>query len=292
MKPTTAAALFVKLRDDPDDFQWRMGVRPLELGEWILIDSGYEDDLAEVDRLLRARREEIVLSEPGSRPAALEVYEAIAGHIAALDADKFGEVAPTTGDEHPLEAARVLVQEDLGVLERRPNGWVLTATAIAAPTAWNVPSKLGLNLDEIHAPVPRYDIDLSDRMNKFFDRMTVDRPVWRSNWTVTDDQSLRLDVPVRTAPMDPTIDISNVGERTWLRVEYQTLRRMPDSDAILFTIRIIRQELASVAEEPEALAELVRRLRQIPADVAEYKHSSVLYVDLIEAWASANGRLS
>jgi hypothetical protein len=277
----TAAELFVEQREETSEFQWRMAVRPMDLPAWIVVDADYETDLAEVRRLLEARHDEIVVSLPESVAAAEEVRDAIFSHLGQ----------PTSGDNlEPLETARRLVQEDLCVLERHEAGWVLTAAAVAAPTAWDVPSKLGRTLDEIHRPVPRYNADLSERMNTFFDRLKVERPVWRSNWTVTDDPSLRLDVPIRSAAADPKITVDNVGDRLWLRIEYQTLRRMPKTGCIVFTIRILRQRLASVANHPGAIEDLVTRLAAIPDDVAVYKHSSVLYTDLIREWASTRTR--
>ena len=129
----------------------------------------------------------------------------------------------------------------------------MTACAVAIPTQWDVPSKFGKTLDSIHEPVPRYETDLSQLMRTFFDRLRVDRPVWRANSTLTDDPSLRLLPERRHEPLRHDITAENVAERVWLRVEYQTLRRLPQTDAIVFTIRILRQQIAAVAEHPTAL---------------------------------------
>ena len=52
------AADFV--RDEPDPFHWRMGVRPLELDKWLIKDARFEVDLAELRLQLVERRDEII----------------------------------------------------------------------------------------------------------------------------------------------------------------------------------------------------------------------------------------
>ena len=51
---------------------------------------------------------------------------------------------------------------------------------------------------------------------------------------------------------DATITEQNAGERLFLRVERQTLRRLPDSGAVLFGIRVHVYPLADAVTTPEA----------------------------------------
>jgi hypothetical protein len=90
--------------------------------------------------------------------------------------------------------------------------------------------------------------------------------------------------------MRDDITINNVADRVWLRVEYQTLRRLPQSDVIIFTIRILRQKIASVADHPEKLTQLLSSLAKMPSDVRGYKDSTWRHAQLIREWALSTGQ--
>ena len=127
-------------------------------------------------------------------------------------------------------------------------------------------------------------------MGTFFDRLRPEAPVWRANRTLTDDPNLRLAPQRRHHPMRDDISINNVADRVWLRVEYQTLRRLPQSDVIIFTIRILRQQIASVADHPETLIQLLSSLAKLPSEVRSYKDSTWRHAQLIREWALSTGQ--
>tara|TARA_B100001013_G_scaffold223483_1_gene136644 strand:+ start:1506 stop:2396 length:891 start_codon:yes stop_codon:yes gene_type:complete len=275
---------------DPEPFKWRMGVRPLNLDQWLLVDEDRVADLNEIGALIDNHRDEIIYCEPSAVAACQELGAEVVEHLRHVSGLSSIEL-----DQQPgvpvIESTRRLVQEDICLLQRRSEGWVMTACAVAIPTQWDVPSKFGITLDSIHEPVPRYDTDLSQLMGTFFDRLRVDRPVWRANRTLTGDPGLRLAPHQRHEPLRQDITLANVAERVWLRVEYQTLRRLPQTDAIVFTIRILRQQIASVAEHPTALGELVQSLSKLPKDVRGYKNSTAAYASLVKQWAISKGYL-
>ncbi len=258
-------------------FVWSMGVRPLELDHWLVLDDDLEADRILKSALLRERHDDVVAVMPGSEPAAQEVLDLVTGHLIAR-----GIEVPAVRDGHPIERAARIVQEDLVLLERDAHDWRMTAACVCFPTRWDLASKRGRSMAEIHSPVPRYDVDLSAKADTFFDRLHVDRPVWRTNWTIDDDHGLRLE-PNEPESVDRTIAADNVGERLCLRLEYQTLRRLPEFDSILFTIRIVRRPLQWVVDHDEA-GRLLEALAAMPDDVAGYKSGSVRYRPQIVEW--------
>jgi hypothetical protein len=163
----------------------------------------------------------------------------------------------------------------------------MTAACVCFPTRWRLTSKTGRSMGAIHGPVPRYASDLGAKADRFLDRLRVDHPVWRTNWTIDTDWGNRLE-PDRPVLTDPTIDASNVAERLCLRLEYQTLRRFPGHDTILFTIRILRRPLASVLGDGTG-AQLAAALNSMPDDVAAYKAGTVLYRREILDWLVDSG---
>jgi hypothetical protein len=126
-------------------------------------------------------------------------------------------------------------------------------------------------------------------MNVFFDRLRTEAPVWRSNRTLSDRSSLRLEPYTRTQEAQTEITSDNVGDKVFLRVEYQTLRKFPMSDSVLFTIRILQQPLRELLDEPVTLRSLVRGLARMPPDIADYKRGTSNYEEVIAEWAKRSG---
>lgn len=64
----------------------------------------------------------------------------------------------------------------------------------------------------------------------------------------------------------------NAGEMMYLRSERQTLRRLPKSDTILFTIKTYTTQMEDVCkDEPAAAKRLAGAVRNWPPEMIEYK---------------------
>lgn len=69
-------------------------------------------------------------------------------------------------------------------------------------------------------------------------------------------------------------DLSSIAEpvdpaRVRMRVERQTLRRLPRTGAILFTIRVYLTPLEQLVREPEVPGRMASAIRSWPEDVAK-----------------------
>jgi hypothetical protein len=74
--------------------------------------------------------------------------------------------------------------------------------------------------------------------------------------------------------MDPNkvIDKSEAGHKVYLRVERQTLRRLPRSNAILFTIKTYLTRIEDVCHnDPSTAKRLAGAFRNWPAEMQRYK---------------------
>jgi hypothetical protein len=67
------------------------------------------------------------------------------------------------------------------------------------------------------------------------------------------------------------VDAGNAGEALFVRVERQTLSRLPRTGAILFTIHTRSRPLAAVAGEPGRARRLLDAVRTMPPEMARYK---------------------
>ncbi|MEZ5246803.1 MAG: DUF3445 domain-containing protein [Acidimicrobiales bacterium] len=246
-------------------FRWRMGVRNLAVENWLQIDDRRALDLLEKDLLSLRHPEQTFVARAGSEASAREVVDLVAESLA-----HHGHTL-RTGARHPLDTAARSVQEDLCLLERDMGGdiprWRLTAGSVCFPTRWDLRSKLGCTLTEIHAPVPGYAAQVGAHVDRFFDRMVPGALASRLNWSVVGEATRRLEPRDRQAPM---VLPANPGTDLFVRIERQTLRRLVHHDAIVFGIRIHVWSLGQVAEDlpGSALAEM---LDAMPLDVARYK---------------------
>ena len=259
--PLTAVIPVSLFHDGP--FRWRTSTRRIIDAEWLQFDAQSIDaDLAEKRRILRDHRDDAFVLVPGSDAACEEVADLVS---AALKTENRPPLAPD--DRHPLERAARCVHEDLVVLRRQSEGWMMTAGVVCFPTRWSPAAKIGRSMAEIHGPVPRYQ-SVAATVDRLFDRLRPGAIVWRPNWSLVGDGDLRLPVENRQAP---TVLPRDPRRNLWLRAERQTVRRLSDNDDhILFTIRIHRCRLAEVFDEIEAA--LISELRALPDDVAAYKN--------------------
>jgi len=262
-------------------------MRPNE--PWLDLDDEFSNDLQTKAELLRDHRDQVFVEEHASRPAQREVLSRVSETLVDLHADLFSidgsrlHVRPTNHSHElasetypPLETAARCVQEDLVVMEERTCGWCLTAAAVCFPTRWNLPSKLGLPMGAIHDRVPGYREQLDVSANRFFDGMKPGSVFRRGNWSLMDDPALFQPEGKLRDDVRSDLDASNAGEKIWLRVEHQTLQRLPETGAVLFGIRIHRTRLDRVAREPTVARLLIEAIDTMPAEMQLYKSLGVV----------------
>jgi hypothetical protein len=278
------------------DGPWRlaMGLKALDLREWIEIDEHFEGQLAERRRLLDQRQGEVLGALPESAAGQAEVLELLLDHLPQRFPEHYrrtnGELINlVTGERFelaawraaPLELAGRLVQEDLCLLQHGGPAYRLVAGVLCFPSHWRLADKLGRPLEVIHEPVPGFADGLAVTVDRFFANLQVVRPVWRVNWSLVDTPQLFLPPEHRAARK--AIAAERAGEQLWLRVERQTLRRLPRSGDVLFGIRTHLAPLADVIDGPGAAQALAARVREMPPGMAAYKGIAAIR-DALLSW--------
>ena len=238
-----------------------IGLAPIDTARWIEPDARLADELARKEALIAGRRDVVWREEAATHAAQGEVRDAIAEFLTARFPDLYKpegaglRVVPADrlvaldDGEAPLLAASRLVQDDLCLMRRGDAGWRLAAASLCFPSSWSLAEKFGRPLHEIHAPVPGLAGRMGEMIARIFDNMKPGALLERFNWSIYGDNRLhhpetRTD-PLRKFPADVP-----VMERAHIRVERQTLRRMPVSGDILFTIRVHADPLAALARHP------------------------------------------
>jgi hypothetical protein len=238
-----------------------MGLRPLDLDRWLEVDDRRADELEQKRQLLDTSYDVVVATNPegdeGSRELLAEVTRFFNERHPEI-------VTDVRGDEHPIVTAARLVQEDLCVLVRS-DAWRLQAACVCFPSRWNLSSKLGTTLDDIHGPVPIYDVELARPTNSFFERLKPERSFWRLNWTLIDSPVLHQPTSARQSPHGDLAE-------WYFRVERQTLRRLPESGAVVFTIRNYVASARRLCDAHEDFgATLLLNLDTAPEEMQKYK---------------------
>ena len=166
--------------------------------------------------------------------------------------------------------------------EERKSAWWLAAGSVAFPSRWSLKEKFGQSMDLIHAPVPSYKEQLQASTNGFFDQMPVNEIFSRRNWSLHENPYLRQDGTEKMSE-GPRVTSVNAGEYLWLRVERQTIRKLKESGAILFTIRIHLRQLKHVVKFEGIANRMAKALAALPPEMQTYKQTDI-FADSVQSY--------
>jgi hypothetical protein len=261
----------------PDNYRWRLGVRPLDLDDWIERGPYADATIADKARLNNEHPDTVFAVLDDIEPEAVEVSTALVKHLRRRWPNRYGG-AVLDPNLHPLDAGARLVPEDLVLMVERNGALVFGGGSVCSPNRWDLRSKLGLTMAEVHAPVAQLNEQLETPIDRFFDRLTPERSFWRLGWGVTDSAALYAPVDGTAAPrpINPTPD------QHVLRVERETLRRFPDTNCILFTIRTYVTAIAEVTEDCTVASRLADAVAALPEDVLVYKDLETTATVIVE----------
>ncbi len=225
-----------ELEMDPAKPAVAMGTRALGNRPWLVADQFANDELALKRRLCTQRHADVFAALPQALQPSLETAQRLSS--AGVPVDGLSNL-------HPLDAAGRSVQEDLCLMERRANGWHLSAASLCFPSRWRLSDKLNQHMARMHAPVVDYQAQLEQRVDVLFDRLR--QPVWRRNWFVHGDPTLFQPVRPDTEPVVPK---GRCREGLVVRSERQVLIRLDTPNWILFSIKTQQAPLGALLDHP------------------------------------------
>lgn len=201
-----------------------------------------------------------------------------------------GEAAMLVAGASRLEDAARAVWEDLCILEAQAadGDYRLTAAALGFPTDWRLDDKMGLSVAGVHAPIHGYADQLSAGVDHLLRTIRAGTIFARSNWFVVASDAWRYLPDDDPAKRFAHVRAENAGETLFVRCERQTLRRLPDSGAILFTIGIAVAPLGTLAT-PQ-VRQIVTALARQPDDELA-RRAAPGYQGAIEGYAAARERI-
>ena len=239
-----------------------ISARPIDPAGWIEVDDRLPQYLDEKARLFESRPDDVFAAEADTEAAQAEVlallvehlvlrfpgtYRRNGGFIEIVPAGR--QVALDDPAVPPLRAAAMLVAEDLAIMRRDAAGWRLAAGAVCFPSSWRLREKAGRPIEQVHGPVPGFGAGTrgAELITRMFDSMQPGNVALRWNWSLYGNDLLHHpdDQPPRR------FGGGGRADQVFLRVERQTLRKLPQSGDIVFTIGIHLDPLGALSRHPE-----------------------------------------
>ncbi|MEJ8473086.1 heme-dependent oxidative N-demethylase family protein [Roseibium algae] len=266
-----------------------VGLGPIEETCWMEPDDHLVAHLERKAALLRTARDAVFRQEEGTADAQAETLELIVEHLRRCHSNRYDvskvELQPVGldpsflgRDSSPLVTAAQLVQEDLILMRPGADGYRLAAACLCFPSSWSLAEKFSQSMHDIHAGVPGFNTGrVGAIVGRIFENLKVGQLIGRFNWSIYDDDELHHP---QTKRIDPTGNQGNAGflAQLFMRVERQTLRRLPGSGDILFTIKNHHDPLAALSKDPrriELADGLKSQLLGLDRDQLAYKGLSV-----------------
>ncbi|KAI4722075.1 hypothetical protein E4T48_01689 [Aureobasidium sp. EXF-10727] len=263
-------------------FRWpyhqTMSYKKLEPDYWLELDKDYATRIKQRQDLFVTHGTSVLDSLLGTELATKELLEMVLQFLCSRYPAHF-TLNPRTliftnrllGTEINLRNVDALecllnnVPEDFAIVVRDPQtgSYCFRAGVICSALGWSLATKLGKELKNIHAEVPDYKEKIEVSMDRFFAKLPTDKPIQRGSWSLETDTPLFAPTLSRTSP-------SSLANCT-LRVDWQTLRRLPLSGAIVFNYKCLFTPLTSLANEPYIPALLAKILEQGKEELMGYK---------------------
>lgn len=230
------------------------GIAPLDLQDWLIVDDAYDGQMRLRTELLREKREAVLGITPDAEAPARELLELVLSQLAERPQQDFRrngdivhcpdgrEVALNWSD--PLGTLGHLVQEDFCILQKQGDEHVLTGAVLCFPASWLLSEKFLRPLLGIHEPVDSYTDNIAKRVQRLFDGVRADRPLWRSNALWYADAILH-----QPRPASKRRPFADPETAPFFRSEKQSILRLPDSDAVVFSIHtfiLAREDVAGI----------------------------------------------
>ncbi len=262
-----------------------IGLNQLDPSRWIETDDQLGFYLNAKQEELSARYTEVFAAEPSTEDAQQEVLELLTDHLLTDHSATYrrvGNIMQFAGQSLKLDAVEVpaliragmMIADDLALMRRKDTGWHLSAAFVAFPSSWSLREKFGQPMEGVHEQVPGFQGGSrnADLINRMFDNLREDRVVTRLNWSIKGSGALPQPAS-KHVDNDPAV-AGLQAMSNYIRVERQTLRRLPTSGDILFTIRVYVDPLSVIVADPRGAAlldNMAEQLLAMDADQLRYK---------------------
>ncbi|KAJ5753108.1 hypothetical protein N7520_010025, partial [Penicillium odoratum] len=270
-----------------------MGLRSMKFDEWIELDNHYLKFHADKAKRIEERGEKCYGTAPEAMDGAIELLEELCDYLPERYPTMFQKTSTGITNiitnetfnitqrplpEDPMATAARLIQDDIALMIEKPDGeYYLLAGAILLAGFWRLSDKFGMPLSEIHTSgdVPQFQEKLERGMKNFFRRLKPEEPVLRNNYFIQVDDQLAWSPSIGSEDAEVvswnTAEKNKAIEQHFFRSERQSLRRLPRSGAVVFTIRTYFEPITEIVREDYVPGRLASAIRSWGDDVSRYK---------------------
>ena len=305
----TAGPLYRPYRRAAADFQ--LGLRPMRPESWILIGAGHSEFMRQKRERLDGHRQFYYRTLPDSLPAQRELRERVTAHLAADHPECFeksgsvvrslitGQTLDLYDDStEPLMQLSYLVEEDFMLLEEVGRALQITAASNAYSSSGRLVGSVGHGVEWAHEPVPQLTRNLGGKINRVLGSIHAATPCERFNWQITpiatvffphDDPHAANAAAMREVLAELCRDPARAGELLWVRVERQTLMRLPGSNAVAFSLHTYSDPLSCLQSDIESVRTILTLLNDYSEERWKYSEMDIVREPLM-IWLEAAAR--
>ena len=288
------------------DFQ--LGLRPMLPETWILIGPEHADMMQQKCARLDRYPEFYYGSLPDSLPAQRELRERVTAHLLADHPQCFEKhgsrvVSRVTnrgidlnGDaKEPLLQLSYLVEEDFMLLDQARGSIRITAASNAYSSSGRLVAAVGHGMAWAHERVPQLTAKLGSRIERVLNSIHVNAPTERFTWQVTplatvffphDDPHAANAAAMHEVLGELRRDPARAGDLLWMRAERQTLRRLPDTNAVAFSLHTYSDPLSCLEHDAASIRAILALLEGYSEERWQYSEMDIVREPLI-AWLEA-----
>jgi hypothetical protein len=227
------------------DRKYRLGLKPVNADQWL--DREISNDLFQHKKnLFESNYNKVVATTEDSEEA-----QKFLGTFFGIDDSDYPDL---------IAEMSLNIQDDLCLIESKGEQRLIAA-CICSPSYWDVRTKIGKPLNEIHGPVTSLEEKIGNRISTFIKQAPVMKPFARQNWLIHGDTNrfhLKEEEPLKTHPSE-----------WFIRSEKETLCRFHE-DYSLFTINVLFEPLKEIFEYPKQKLALIKSLEKLDNDEADY----------------------
>ena len=241
-----------------------VGLEPIGVSDWLETDEAFLSQLRRKAELIESAHDTVFQAKEDTGAAQGEVLNLVLSNLRAREEvypewrdglpvvkDETGGKIPagSAGEPDLLTAAR-FIQEDLVLMRKGEAGYTLAAACLCFPSSWSLLEKFGQSMHGIHENVPDFNnARMGQVVARIFENLKCEQLLARYNWSIYDTPELHHPKPKSLSPQVLDGSLASLGA-LFIRVERQTLRRLPVSGDILFTIKIHHDPIAHLIRDP------------------------------------------